>query len=275
MHIKYNKQLDKSKSVNFIKSPVRYSPADFGFSFTATNPTSVKIAILDTGCPIHCDIPSVKENNANCVDMLSSKTSVFDMHGHACLVSGVLCSSNPNTIMGMCPSAKYYFCKVMDDIGDGDTSNLTAGMLWALSQDCDIILMSNGSAIEDRYMKILVEKCFKMNKILVVASGREVTKSSKCLFPAAYDGIFSCTSARSMSCVFKEKKNRIELDINVGSIWSTFLNDSYMKCGGSSMAAAITCGVIANFMEYLKINNICWETTSDFMRLFAEKFINK
>lgn len=276
METKSKKSLDSSKSVKSIKGPVSYIPGKFGFDIVNSNPLSIKIAILDTGLPNHADISCTKgSSGSSVVDLLPGKISVNDMHGHATLVSGILCSSNPNSIMGMCPSAKYYFCKVMDDIGSGETSNLTAGILWALSNNCDIILMSNGSAIDDRYLKKAIEKCMEFNKIVIAASGREITRTSRSLFPAAYDGVICCSSSRSSKCNFDSEKTKLYVDLNIGSLWSTFLNDSYIKCGGSSVVASIVCGAVANFMQNLNDSKKEWHSIEEFMKLFYEKFRNK
>ena len=110
-----------------------------------------------------------------------------------------------------------------------------------------------------------------MKKIMVIASGREITRTSKHLYPAAYDGVISCSSSRSNRVRFFPDNNRLEIDLNMTSLWSTFLNDSYIKVGGSSMAAAITCGAVVNFVYQLKNNDVQWNSVGDFMKLFYEK----
>lgn len=272
METKLHKSIDRSKAVKSIKDPVRYMPDAFGFDIPNHNPTDISIVVLDTGLPSHSDLNHISKcSKSSCIDLLVNKCDISDANGHATAISGVLCGSNPGGVIGMCPSAKYMFCKVMDDEGNGNTNNLTAGLLWSLGQDFDIALLSNGSAIDDRYLNKIIKKCYDMKKILVVASGREVTKTSKSLYPAAYEGVISCSSSRSNRARFFNEKNRLEIDINMTSMWSTFLDDSYIKVGGSSIAAAITCGAVANFLYQLKINNKQWESVSDFMKLFYEK----
>lgn len=272
METKLHKSIDKSKSVKSIKDPVRYIPDMFGFDFPNHNPSDISVAILDTGLPSHSDFNHIpKCTKSSCIDLLASKCDVSDSNGHATAISGVLCGANPGGIMGMCPSANYLFCKVMDDEGNGNTNNITAGLLWAIGQNFDVALLSNGSAINDRYLNKIIKKCYDMKKIMVIASGREITRTSKHLYPAAYDGVISCSSSRSNRVRFFPDNNRLEIDLNMTSLWSTFLNDSYIKVGGSSMAAAITCGAVVNFVYQLKNNDVQWNSVGDFMKLFYEK----
>jgi subtilisin family serine protease len=276
MEAKLHRKLNKSKSVKNLKEPVRYIPDMFGFDIPNYNPSDITIAILDTGIPSHFDINYKEEDNKNsCIDLLLNKCEIKDINGHATIISGILCGSNPSGVMGMCPSAKYMFCKIMNDDGLGDTSNITAGLLWAMCQKFDILLLSSGSPIDDRYMKKVIDKCYAMNKIIIVASGKEITKNSKSLFPAGYDGVISCSSARKNSAKYLPQNKRMEIDLSFNSIWSTFIDDTYIKSGGSSVAAAIVCGAAANFLHYLKSKDHNWETASDFMKLFSEKIRNQ
>jgi len=275
MEAKLHRKLSRSKSVKSLKEPVRYIPDMFGFDIPNNNPSDVSIAILDTGVPHHSDINYKEEENRHaCIDLLVNKCDVKDKNGHATIISGILCGANPGGVMGMCPSAKYMFCKIMDNDGVGDTSNITAGLLWAICQKFDIVLLSSGSPIDDRYLKKVIEKCYDMKKIIVVASGKEITKTSKNLFPAAYDGVISCSSAKNNNAKYFSDSKRMEIDLSINNIWSTFIDDTYIKSGGSSVAAAIVCGAAANFLHQLKSKNHHWETVSDFMKLFYEKIRN-
>ena len=95
MQLILKKLLDKKKAVKQIKSAVHYLPTNFDFNIPNVNPTNIKIAILDTGVPGHTDMANIgSKTEVTCVDLLASKTSVWDEHGHATLVTGILASSN-------------------------------------------------------------------------------------------------------------------------------------------------------------------------------------
>lgn len=276
MQLIIKKPIDNKKSVRQIKNPIRYLPVNYSFDIPNVNPSNVKIAILDTGVPNHSDIANVSNKSENsCVDLLSSKTNIWDEHGHATLVTGILASSNPNSIIGMAPSAKYYFCKVMDDFGDGDTNNLTAGIIWALSHNVDIILICAGSPINDRYLEKMINKAFGLGCVIIVSSGKEVTKNNRILFPAAFDKVICCSSSKETKCFYDSSKNKLHVDIDSSSIWSTFPSDSYMKCSGSSMAAALVCGCAINLIGDLKMRNIAINNVGEFMEKMHKLFINK
>lgn len=273
MQLILKKLLDKKKAVKQIKSAVHYLPTNFDFNIPNVNPSNIKIAILDTGVPGHTDMANIgSKTEVTCVDLLASKTSVWDEHGHATLVTGILASSNPGAVMGMAPSARYYFCKVMDDFGDGDTNNLTAGIIWALSHNVDIILICAGSPIYDRYLEKMVKKAFDLGCIIIASSGKEVTRGNRILYPAAFDGVVCCSSVKDKKCEYDSKKNRLNVDIDASSVWSVFPPDIFMKSSGSSMAAAIMCGCAINFIGDCRMRNIPINGVGEFMENFAKTF---
>ena len=273
MHLIIKKPLDRKKCVKQIKTPVMYLPTDFGFDIPNINPNNVKIAILDTGVPTHTDIASAgKKSESACVDLLASKTSVWDEHGHSTLVTGILAGSNPGSVMGMAPSAKYYFCKVMDDFGDGDTNNITAGIIWALSHNVDIILICAGSPIHDRYLEKIVKKAVEMGCIIIVSSGKEVTRGNRTLYPACFNGVVCCSSSKEEKCIYDKNNTRLNVDVDASLKWSTFPTDLYMKSSGSSIAASIVCGCVINFIGDCRMRNIAIKGVADFMEKMEKTF---
>ncbi len=273
MQLILKKPIDRKKSVKNIKEPVKYLPVNFGFHIPNVNPSNVKIAILDTGVPAHSDMSNIGgHSELSFVDLLSSKSTVWDEHGHATIVTGILAGSNPGTIMGMAPSARYYFCKVMDDFGDGDTNNLTAGIIWSIANNVDIILICAGSPIHDRYLEKVIKKAVDVGCIVIASSGKEVTRGNKILYPAAFDGVICCSSSKDGSCEFVPGKNKLYVDTNASNSWSTFPSDSYMKASGSSMAASIVCGCSINLLGDCRMRNIPINSVADFMQKMEAAF---
>ena len=273
MKFAIKKSLNKTKSVKSINSPVSYFPTNYGFNIPNVNPNNIKIAILDTGFPSHIDMSNIGlKSDLNCIDLLAYSSDAIDKNGHATLVSGVLASSNPGSLIGMAPSATYYFCKIIDDDGMGDTSNITAGIIWALSHNVDIILLCAGSPIHDRYLEKMVKKAFEMGCIFIASSGREVTGGSRTLYPAAFDGVVCCSSSRKNSCLFDKARCRLDVSVDASSLWSTYSSDSYIKASGSSMAASVVCGCAINLIGDCMIKKIKLNGVKGFMTQMLERF---
>ena len=273
MQLILKKPIDRKKSVKSIKEPVRYLPTNFGFNIPNINPANVKIAILDTGVPAHSDMSNIGcHSDLSFVDLLASKSTVWDEHGHATIVTGILAGSNPSTIMGMAPSARYYFCKVMDDFGDGDTNNLTAGIIWSITNNIDIILICAGSPIYDRYLEKVIKKATDLGCIVIASSGKEVTRGNRILYPAAFDGVICCSSSKQSDSQFIVEKNKLFIDVNASNVWSTFPSDSYMKTSGSSIAASVVCGCSVNLLGDCRMRNIPINSVADFMQKMHSSF---
>lgn len=276
MQLVAKKKIDARKKIKQVKSPVKHLPFNYGFSIPNLNPSDIKVAVLDTGVPFHSDLSRPAGRHEDfCIDLLPKKASIIDSHGHSTIVSGVLSASNPNTIIGMAPSATYYFCKVIDDNGDGETSSLTAGIIWALSQEVDIILICAGSAIYDRYLEKIIKKAYDSGIIIIAASGKEVVKENRPLYPASFNGVLCCSSSKNAKCLFNKDRNRLEIDIDASSVVSTFLNDSYIKASGSSMAASLVCGCAINFIADCRMRNIKINNVAEFMEKISNTFVTK
>ena len=71
------KKINDSFYIEEIKNPRLYNPMDFQFNIQPCMPSSIKIAILDSGFPIHKDFPNIKDKKSNhSIDLLNVKTDI-------------------------------------------------------------------------------------------------------------------------------------------------------------------------------------------------------
>lgn len=104
----------------------------------------VKVAVLDTGVDqTHPDLKGVEIAQKN----FSEAPDVKDRFGHGTHVASILAGSGARSdgrYKGVAPDAKVLDGKVLADDGFGSTSNIVAGMEWAVEQGAQIVNMSLG-----------------------------------------------------------------------------------------------------------------------------------
>ncbi|WP_330293383.1 S8 family peptidase [Streptomyces sp. NBC_00576] len=105
----------------------------------------IKVAVLDTGVDeTHPDLAGVEIAQKN----FSRSPDVQDRFGHGTHVASILAGSGAKSggrYKGVAPDAKLLDGKVLRDDGFGETSDIVAGMQWAVDQGAQVVNMSLGS----------------------------------------------------------------------------------------------------------------------------------
>ncbi|MGW8983317.1 S8 family serine peptidase [Streptomyces parvus] len=108
----------------------------------------VKVAVLDTGADQnHPDLAG----RVTAAEDFSGSSGTGDMFGHGTHVASVVggsgvASGSGNSRRGVAPGARLLVGKVLGDDGFGSSSQVIAGMEWAVEQGADIVNMSLGSS---------------------------------------------------------------------------------------------------------------------------------
>ncbi|WP_181412150.1 S8 family serine peptidase [Streptomyces griseorubiginosus] len=124
------------RSVPQIGAPTAWAA---GFDGTGT-----KVAVLDTGIDSsHPDLAGkvVAERD------FSGTGSTTDKYGHGTHVASTVAGSGAKSggkYKGVAPGAELLNGKVLDDWGEGDDSEIIAGMEWAVAQGADVVNLSLG-----------------------------------------------------------------------------------------------------------------------------------
>ncbi|MER6999090.1 S8 family serine peptidase [Streptomyces sp. NPDC000410] len=105
----------------------------------------VTVAVLDSGVDeTHPDLRGVEIAQKN----FSESPDVKDRFGHGTHVASVIAGSGAKSdgrYTGVAPGVKLLDGKVLDDDNMGSTSNIVAGMQWAVDQGAKIVNLSLGS----------------------------------------------------------------------------------------------------------------------------------
>jgi subtilisin family serine protease len=107
--------------------------------------TGVTVAVLDTG--IDAGHPDLAGKVVAEQDFTESGTA-NDRHGHGTHVAGIAAGTGAE-FTGVAPGAALLNAKVVGDDGTGLTSDIIAGMEWAVAQDADVVNLSLGGPASD------------------------------------------------------------------------------------------------------------------------------
>lgn len=224
-------------------STIVYSPSAYGIDNRCTG-KGVKIAILDSGSTNHKDIKFEGEKISLCDD----NTIVNDKNGHSTMISGIIKANNKKNIVGLAPHAKLLFCKVVNQKGECEFNSLVAGILWAITKNVDIIVIALGSQYDYKVLHDVIKKAREHNICIFAATGNR----EEIDFPAKYDEVFSTgflTRSKSKNEIIK--KNADFYLPNKG-LYTTYLNNKYVRISGSSISTAFFAGLAATLVEQYK-----------------------
>lgn len=212
----------------------------------------IKVAILDTG--INLSHPDLAGKIV--AQKVFTTNSIEDNNGHGTHVAGIIAANTNNGIgvAGVCPNCQLIIGKVMDDNGDGTTSNTIAGIIWAADQGAKVINLSLGTtdpASSPLYQQAITYANQK-GAVIVAAAGNSNTAAK--LYPAANQGVISvgATDNTNKKASFSSYGDWVKLAAPGTNILSTMPNHTnekgvlnYGYDSGTSMAGPFVAGVAA------------------------------
>ena len=219
----------------------------------------IKIMVIDTGKPEHEDISPYYQENKNenfIVKTYSIKNdldknfvdgeNIYDQNGHHTHCAGIICArNNQKGMVGVAPKSEIISVKALDKNGRGSSSNLLKSLEYALEIKPDIVSMSLGSSRSDPRIKKVIKELYNANIPVVCAAGNSGSLGVN--FPAAYEETISVGAYDKNGKIagFSSKGPEVDWAAPGVSIYSTFINNSYAKLNGTSMACPFIAGVIA------------------------------
>lgn len=227
----------------------------------------VKVVVLDTGCPEHCDIEIKGYKN------FSASSTPFDTTaGHSTHVCGIIGARlNGIGVKGIAPEAELYCGKVLDDEGAGTMYDIEKGIRWAVDEvKADVINMSLGCPPYGCTLGVKRACRYARDNgvVLCCAAGNDAGEVNA---PANLD------STMAIAAVDRNKKSAYftchgsEVDFAAGGVdvYSTWLNNSYAKLSGTSMATPVITGVVALLMGAAKAKGVKYTPGDIYNKLTA------
>lgn len=226
--------------VNDIKAPASWNSGLTG--------KGVKVAVIDTGIASHPDLTIA--GGANVING-SSTTSYADDNGHGTHVAGIIGGKGLNGgVKGVAPDTSIYSVKALDSSGSGYTSDIIAGIDWAIANKMDIISMSLGSNESNTALQNAVDTAYNDGILVVAAAGNDGNSSgtgNNIEYPANYSSVIAVGAVDSTNTrdYFSSTGSKLEVSAPGNNILSTYLNGGYAQMSGTSMATPFVAGDLA------------------------------
>ncbi|SHK53762.1 Serine protease, subtilisin family [Clostridium cavendishii DSM 21758] len=207
----------------------------------------VKIGVIDTGVASHSDL-----SIAGGVNVISgAATSYADDNGHGTHVAGIIGGKGVNGgVKGVAPDSSIYAVKALDSSGSGYTSDIIAGIDWAIQNKMDIVSMSLGSSESDVSLQNAVDTAYSKGILVVAAAGNDGNSSgtgTNVNYPANYSSVIAVGAVDSSNtrASFSSTGSKVEVSAPGVNVASTYLNGGYVQMSGTSMATPFVSGDLA------------------------------
>jgi major intracellular serine protease len=213
----------------------------------------ITVAILDTGCDVtHADLSQRIIGGRNFTDDDNGNPNVYtDYNGHGTHVAGTIAAvQNNNGVIGVAPEANLLILKVLDKNGSGQYDWIIKGINYAVEQKADIISMSLGGSLDVPELHQAIQNAIAHQILVVCAAGNEgdgQDSSDEFSYPASYNEVISvgAIDLQRRSSEFSNSNNEVDLVAPGEEILSTYLNGTYAKLSGTSMATPHVSGALA------------------------------
>jgi len=163
-------------------------------------------------------------------------------------VSGIISAEiNNEGIVGVAPKSKIYFVKAIDDSGNGSPVALAQAIMWATKKKVDIISISAGMFVDFNPIKKAIQKAYKNNIIIVAAAGNTGTRHYDVAFPARYPEVIGVAAynKKHNTAPFSSRGINVSFAMPGVDIYSTWLDNQFIKNSGTSFSAPILSGICA------------------------------
>ncbi|MDP4086531.1 MAG: S8 family serine peptidase [Bacillota bacterium] len=223
------------------------APKAWNSQYTGKN---VKVAVIDSGIYPHEDL-----NIAGGKSFVSYTSSYTDDNGHGTHVAGIIAAKNNGIgIVGVAPDAQLYAVKVLNQNGEGLTSDIIAGIDWAITNKMDIVNLSLGSPEDSALLQATINRAYDAGILVVAAAGNDGNSSGTgdtVDFPAKYDKAIAvaATDSQNQRASFSSTGNEIDFAAPGVDILSTVLDNQYASYSGTSMATPFVTGDLALLKE--------------------------
>ena len=219
-----------------------------GNEFAGVKGAGVTIAVIDTG--VDLDHPEFSGRIVAGYDFVDGDAIPDDIDGHGTHIAGTIAGRDDDNsgISGVAPAANIMPVRVLSDTGRGWTSDIVAGIRWAVNNGADVINLSLGG---DRYTRSMAEAlrfATERGSVVVMAAGNNGEQSPR--YPGAHAvdyGIAVGAVDRNQNFAdFSNKAGSNTLDYVTApgvSIYSTAPGGGYAFDSGTSMATPHVAGI--------------------------------
>lgn len=210
-----------------------------------TRGEQVPVAILDSG--IDLEHPDLINNIAGGINILNPAQRPMDENGHGTHVAGTIAAEDNNFgVVGVAPRTKLYSIKMLNRDGEGTLAGIIKGLQWCVANGIRVVNLSIGSSKNSLALRMAVQRAYRAGLIMVCAAGNEGTGNS-ISYPAAYPEVITVGAIDQYDQLasFSSYGPQLTVVAPGSGIYSTFLDGSYVRLSGTSMAAPHVTGLLA------------------------------
>ncbi|MBN1519732.1 MAG: S8 family serine peptidase [Spirochaetales bacterium] len=153
-------------------------------AWATTTGEGVKVAVLDTG--IDYNHPDLAANYRGGYDFVNKDSDPFDGNGHGTHCAGTIAALTNNDIgvASVAYDVELYAVKVLSDEGSGYSSDILAGVDWAVDNGMHIASMSLGGGSYSTTENTAYTNAFNAGLLIVCATGNDGATTIS--YPAGY-----------------------------------------------------------------------------------------
>ncbi|HDS74501.1 MAG TPA: hypothetical protein ENN56_03075, partial [Firmicutes bacterium] len=193
-------------------------------------------------------------------DFLERDNDPMDANGHGTAVAGIIGAEIDNGIgiAGAAPTARLMALRAGAELEFGggflEEDDIAAAVIYAVENGARVINMSFGDVVSTPLMYDVVQFAENQGVVVVASAGNE--RTSKLLYPAAYDetiAVGSIDEANEKSH-FASWGENIDLVAPGSAVLTTRLNNGYGLVWGTSFSGpyvAAACATVISYAPYL------------------------
>ena len=214
-------------------------------AWAKTQGAGAAVAVIDTGIDsTHPDLAGQVAGGVNILDP-QHPDNWKDDEGHGTHVAGTIAGNGLNGgLAGVAPKAKLYAVKVLDKDGNGNYSDVIAGIEWAMNHGIKIANMSLGADEGSDPLHRAVQAALAKGMIIVAAAGNT---GGPVGYPGAYPEAIAVGASDSSdhAAAFSSRGPQVAYIAPGVDILSLKMGGGYVSLSGTSMASPHISGLAA------------------------------
>jgi subtilisin family serine protease len=218
-------------------------------SMVAASLGTVTVAVLDTGIAANPQLTPYLVAGRNFSDSdPTDPTDTADRDFHGTHVAGTIGASVQDYgVEGVAAGVRLMPVKVLDDNGDGYTSDIADGIVWAADHGADVLNMSLGGPNDDPTMQSAIDYARGKGVVVVAAVGNEAMENNPVEYPGASAGVIGVAATNDLDqrAGFSEYGAQVDIAAPGVDIQSLYLTSGIVSASGTSMATPHVAAVAA------------------------------
>lgn len=215
-------------------------------TWKVTQGEGITVMVIDTGYTDHNDLNGAMVTEQS-ISTISYERSIHDFQGHSSHCCGIIGARNNDVgMVGVAPKCSIITVKALDRNGSGSYEAINDALRYAIKIKPDVVSMSLGGPADDSTQHQLIKQLYDMNIPVIAAAGND-GRSNAVNYPGKYPETITVTAfdKNGNPAWFNSTGKETDFAAPGVDIYSTYLNNTYAKLSGTSMATPFIAGLVA------------------------------